>query len=724
MYLKSLQINGFKSFKDLAKLDFTTNIVGIVGPNGSGKSNVAESFRFVLGEQSMKNMRGKRGEDLIFSGHNTKLNRASVKLIFNNNDGVLPIDFQEVVIERVVFRDGTNEYYINENRVRAKDVVSLLASANIGSTGHHIISQGEADKILSVNPKERKIMIEESLGLKSFVIQKHEANQKLNRTDNNLKEAKIKERVNAPRLRYLEREAKKIENRKNLLVQLKSLYQILFPQKKQLLQKIDKVENLIQELENEIKKIEEKIVTKREEKSNILNNDNSDNNIELEVSKIKSEIFELEKRRGELQKNIYKNDLEIENEKRKEVKEQDKEQKILEQKTEFNAKKQQVLDILNKYISDNEIINKIIVEILNFFGYSESDTFVSEFNIEVIENKKKENKILEEKLKNINEAIESLHKKNRLLESDNFDNKKEILSQEIEIEILRLEKEKGNFSNQLNDIQRQKFVLQSKIANIEKEEVNARNILSENDIDDVYKNPIFEEIENLTEKVMRIRIMIENLGDIKEDEILEEYQKLKDEQDFLKREILDLTDSRGKLVEVIEEVEKELEERFREGVKKINQEFSLYFNTLFPGGKASIFSIDIPLKKENEDDVQEFELGIDLKISLPNKKINSLGMLSGGERSLSSIALLFAISSVTPPPFIILDETDAALDEANSQKYGDMVEELAKNSQLILITHNRETMARAGVLYGITMNDSGTSKILSINLEKAVEVAK
>ena len=123
---------------------------------------------------------------------------------------------------------------------------------------------------------------------------------------------------------------------------------------------------------------------------------------------------------------------------------------------------------------------------------------------------------------------------------------------------------------------------------------------------------------------------------------------------------------------------------------------------------------------ENEEGPE----GLDVNVSLPRKKVKGLMMLSGGERALTSIALLFAISQVNPPPFIILDETDAALDEANSKKYGDMIESLSKHSQLILITHNRETMSHAGVLYGVTMGSDGASKLLSIQFEEAVRVAK
>jgi len=144
MYLKELTINGFKSFAKKGELEFSAPITAIVGPNGSGKSNVAESFRFVLGEQSVKSMRGKKGEDLIWGGSEkiSRGNRAAVEILFDNSIRTFALDFDEVRIERIVHRDGQNEYKINGSSVRLKDVHELLANANIGSTGHHIISQG------------------------------------------------------------------------------------------------------------------------------------------------------------------------------------------------------------------------------------------------------------------------------------------------------------------------------------------------------------------------------------------------------------------------------------------------------------------------------------------------------------------------------------------------------------------------------------------------------
>ena len=126
---------------------------------------------------------------------------------------------------------------------------------------------------------------------------------------------------------------------------------------------------------------------------------------------------------------------------------------------------------------------------------------------------------------------------------------------------------------------------------------------------------------------------------------------------------------------------------------------------------------------EGEDDT-ESKSGIEINVSLPRKKIKGLTMLSGGERALTSIALLFAMSQVNPPPFLVLDETDAALDEANSRKYADMIENLSKYSQLILITHNRETMSRAGILYGVTMGADSVSRLISIKFDEAAQYAK
>ncbi|MBI2025739.1 AAA family ATPase, partial [Candidatus Kaiserbacteria bacterium] len=228
--LKRLEIVGFKSFAKKTVLDFSNSTTAIVGPNGSGKSNVAEAFRFALGEQSMKSMRGKRAEDLIFNGSHTapRANRASVAIIFDNSRRIFRIDFDEVSLERAVFRDGTSEYSINGSRVRLRDIEELLAGANIGETGHHIISQGESDRILLANNRERRAMLEDALGLKIYEFKKNEAQKKLIKTEENIAQVNSLRRELAPHLRFLENQVKKLERADVLRSELVGLAQTYF----------------------------------------------------------------------------------------------------------------------------------------------------------------------------------------------------------------------------------------------------------------------------------------------------------------------------------------------------------------------------------------------------------------------------------------------------------------------------------------------------------------
>jgi chromosome segregation protein len=228
----------------------------------------------------------------------------------------------------------------------------------------------------------------------------------------------------------------------------------------------------------------------------------------------------------------------------------------------------------------------------------------------------------------------------------------------------------------------------------------------------------------------RLKIRLEEAGGTGED-IRQEHKEVSEREAFLATELEDLSKSAAGLGALITDLNTELAKHFSEGLAKVNTSFSEYFALMFGGGGARL---TLEADDEPEDDLDESEesdeprekerAGIEISVHLPKKKVNSLMQLSGGERALTSIALIFAMSQVNPPPFLILDETDAALDEANSRRYGDMIENLAKRSQLIVITHNRETMSRTSILYGVTMGGDGVSKLLSVKFEEAVAVAK
>jgi chromosome segregation protein len=246
--------------------------------------------------------------------------------------------------------------------------------------------------------------------------------------------------------------------------------------------------------------------------------------------------------------------------------------------------------------------------------------------------------------------------------------------------------------------------------------------------------------DEIRKELEKMKIRLEELGGAGGSEVMKEYQETLERDEYLNRELEDLKKSAESLEILIQDLVNRLDIEFKEGIEKINKIFKDFFALMFGGGTAELVlekiktknskfteegfeSTDIPseLLSNEKKTVEE---GIEIAVSLPRKRIKGLEMLSGGERALTSIALLFAISQVNPPPFIILDETDAALDEANSKKYGDMIESLSKYSQLILITHNRETMSRAGIIYGVTMGRDGVSRLLSIAFDEAVAVAK
>jgi chromosome segregation protein len=222
--------------------------------------------------------------------------------------------------------------------------------------------------------------------------------------------------------------------------------------------------------------------------------------------------------------------------------------------------------------------------------------------------------------------------------------------------------------------------------------------------------------------IERSKLRIEEAGIPNRDEVIAEYKATRERDEYLTHELADIRASEEKLLALIDELSSSLEERFSSGVKEVSKVFSEFFGEVFVGGKGKL--ILVQLTKIDEEGNQLTEQGIDIDVSLPNKKVKELSMFSGGERALVSIALLFAMSSITPPPFMVLDETDAPLDEANARKYGVMLQRLAEKSKLLVITHNRETMNHCDMLYGVTISADGSSRLLSIDFKQAEGYAK
>mgnify|MGYP003454753430 FL=1 len=730
MRLKEIEISGFKSFAKKSNLSFQSRVTCIVGPNGSGKSNVVEAIRFVLGEQSMKSLRGKGGSDLIFKGSKgvPSASRAYVAISFDNKDRVfsfnnegstIAVDFDEITISREVFSDGANTYKINNSEVRLKDIVELLASVHIGSTGHHIISQGEADRILSSNNKDRRQILEDALGLKIYQYRIKESERKLEKSEINIKEVGSLRRELSPHLTFLKKQVEKIEKAEELRRELSEKFDKYFSdESKELKRERGETSERIKNLNEDIKNAN-RITVDRAEPSV-----KKESEEEIEILSLRDQERSLESRKNDIAKNLGKLEgrLEAIRDSQKEKNEKTypasfffgiiSKIKKVSQILQENGEKEEAISLLSQIIKEGE----------EFGGEDTSSVnsgIVSGLVVELEEEKKKLG-ALDIEVSDIRSKIRRLEQ--RLISKREEERESERKYYEEKEKLVRLEGEKSRLEEHLNSI----LIRET---NLEEDRKSIQMIVGRS-FDGTTSSQIEYDAriqETLKRDIERLKIRLEDSGGAGSGDVLKEYKETEERDAFLKREVEDLESSIKNLKALIKDLRDTLDNEFKKGVSEVNKSFNEFFQTMFGGGSAHLtITVEHGRGEDPEDAGAEykFERGVEIGVSLPQKKVRELGMLSGGERSLVSIALLFAMSAVNPPPFLVLDETDAALDESNSRRYGDMLEKLSKHSQLIVVTHNRETMSRASSLYGVTIGLDGASKLLSLKFEEAKSYAK
>lgn len=254
MKLKSIEINGFKSFADRVKLNFDSNITAIIGPNGSGKSNVSDAVRWVLGEQSIKTLRGNKMEDVIFSGTDKKAkkNFASVSITFDNSDNLIPIDFKEVTVSRRLYRTGESEYSINKSIVRLKEIKELFLDTGIGKEGYSLIGQGRIEEIINGKSEDRRVIFESACGTLKIKYQKNESEKKLIRSKENLIRLKDIILQNERRCEFLRTQSDKAKKGKELLDKIeKAEFSIFYNDYNNYTLNIEKYNNNLSSLKKE-----------------------------------------------------------------------------------------------------------------------------------------------------------------------------------------------------------------------------------------------------------------------------------------------------------------------------------------------------------------------------------------------------------------------------------------------------------------------------------------
>ncbi|MDB4939787.1 MAG: hypothetical protein JWO40_212 [Candidatus Doudnabacteria bacterium] len=879
MYLKRLEIQGFKSFANKTVLEFEKGMTAVVGPNGSGKSNVADAIRWVLGEQSLKQIRGKKSEDVIFAGSEkkSKLSFAQVAVTFDNSDKRIPLDYSEVSISRSIDRSGESDYFINGNKVRLLDIIDLVLKSNIGTSRHTVIGQGAIDQMVLSGPAEVKNLIDEASGVKTYYIRREKTLKRLEQTTQNL--IRVQDLVTEiePRLKGLRRQAKKMEERATYEQELK-IYQTEFYSNKflQLQAVLDgligKIEIIVQQknvLESEIEHHRKNLDrTEGDNKTEV----QAYQSVQAEIKKLadkKNKVLEdvamirgklqsektvgigdgkslgLEKNTLEAQQNTLAEQIKNAQKEKSEVEVQVRSQQLLF--NEITAKLNEIQKTLESPENINfqelaEDVNSLDKKFDEFYQNLEraSDvsliiSFAQEFKSHLGEfkqkavlfaqnpfaNFEKQRKILSEilaqkdqisqelnnlELKRSKVSINLEYSENELAKIDqklmhvNLDLQKvntenldqyfeELLVQEkalqneiakVAQDIAQLEqsiaeyhaKEQGKRQSILEEerVYRQKQDATSKLKDqesvlqIEKAKydtqkealvIEAKTALTPDGFASIEQSGYKSETttDNIEYKIQKIKSQLDMIGGI--DELtLKEYEETEQRYTYLSSQIADLQKGISDLRQVIEELDGYIKKQFNDSFGRINEKFESYFRILFNGGRAYLSAVHAKEEKaeqeleeqaiasedgsdQEEENVRPEEkvlakyeqgtddiIGIDIKATPPGKKLQSISALSGGERSLTSIALLCALLSCFPSPFVMLDEVDAALDEANTIRFAQILGTLADSTQFVTVTHNRETMRQAHTLYGVTMGDDSVSKILSIKIDQAQVFAK
>ncbi len=776
MFLKKVEISGFKSFAHKTALEFlpacvfnagskkSCGITAIVGPNGSGKSNVADAIRWVMGEQSMKNLRGKKSEDVIFAGSGAKsrLGSAIATLHFDNSDKRIPLEFSEVAISRKLFRSGESDYLINGSRVRLIDVIDLLAKAGVGKESYCVINQGMSDAILAATQSERRMILEDAAGVKQYQIKKERAIRKLDSTKNNLQRVGDLVKEISPHLRMLKRQADKALKGKEIAATLREKQIRLFSYRWHIFQK--EKENFSQEknelgakmmnVQREVDKINDEINRQSKEVQNL-----------GELEKLEKKREELVKALSNLEKELIINEGRLEIEKEKIAQEEIIESLPVDLKY-VKERLERIRESQEKLIARLEKAEKIseLQDLKEFARAIQQELFdlyqdVGKGKVEVAKKTSAQFEASKEKTKSLLEDQRKLREDIAKAKSEVELVEKEIGGQmeknrQLRQKFFDLESRSRTKQDELGKLKDQYNEAKIKLAKVEvREEDLIREI--ENEFPPEADSPLAKKInprelkydgsevdvDHLDEEIYRLKMQMEQVGGI-DPLVTEEYEETKKRHEFLTKESEDLEKAMKSLKEVIKEMDERIDEVFNEAYEQINKEFTKYFRIMFGGGNAHLIKLKISarggsafggknqnqeeaedvngdnLSEKEETEEQKEEIGIDIFACPPGKRIHNINMLSGGEKSLTSIALLFAIISYNPPPFAVLDEVDAALDEANSGRFGRILQELSGNTQFVVITHNRETMRQASLLYGVTMGADGISKLLSVRLDQ------
>jgi chromosome segregation ATPase len=770
MYLRSITMKGFKSFPERTSLEFSPGVSVIVGPNGSGKSNITDAVLWALGEQSPGAIRGASMQDVISAGGKGIGQRraAEVEVVIDNSDGRAASEFSEIAVERHLDRAGDSGYRLNGARCRLADVTDVLSDTNLGREMHSVISQGRVETIVHSKPRERRLLVEEAAGLGKHRKRRRRAELKLRSARDNLDRALDVEREARARLRPLKRQAQaaelgaRIEREElGLRAQIVSEELRFGADRAAAAEKAaakartsrDHLEERLAEVGKRRREAEERFAARDRERTQawgLLTKLRGDQErVAVRVASLSSRETELEAGLENLRAELGPLTLDVGSG----AAPGERVRKLEEELGEIDAGLRTAGEGLAVARSAEAAESAREAALGDVRAGAERASRHARRAEGLLGERHRE--ALRARVAAGEELLDDVRATRQAAEAAGAAIRARV--ERIERKVVGGEGDGDEIAEELRTCSQQEFELQAQMketsdeltrAEVEAAHLGDRRAEAERELASIAERlgeeipPAAEalseearaEIDRRLERLERRRAQIGPVNPLAE----QEYDEAREHVEALQSQREDIERSMRELESLIRDIDEEIERAFEETFEATAKNFEEMVEHLFPGGRGRLRRVSLrPVRDEErpageqevpteaepeaeEDEEERDELGVEIEVTPAGKSTRKLSLLSGGEKSLVALAFVFAVFLARPCPFYILDEVEAALDDANIDRFLQLIRRFSDRAQFVIVTHQKRTMDAADVLYGVSMGGDGVTKVVSKRLPREV----
>jgi chromosome segregation ATPase len=771
MYLRSITMKGFKSFPERVSLEFSPGVSVIVGPNGSGKSNITDAVLWALGEQSPGAIRGASMQDVISAGGKGIGQRraAEVEVVIDNADGRAASEFSEIAVQRRLDRSGDGVYRLNGARCRLADVTDVLSDTNLGREMHSVISQGRVETIVHSKPRERRLLVEEAAGLGKHRKRRRRAELKLRAAGDNLARALDVEREARARLRPLKRQAQAAELGARIEREELGLRgQIVSEELRFGADRAAAAEKAAAKARGARAAIEERLAVvgkrRREAEERFATRDRERTQAWGLLTKLRGEQERIAVRAASLSGRVAELDARLHS-LRSELgpltldvgaggAPAERARKLEEELGEIGAGLEDAVAGLEIARSDAAAESAREAALGAVHSGAErasrharrAEGLLGERHREALRRRVADGEALLDDTRGALAAIEGAGAAIRARVA------------RTEGKVVGGEGDGDEIAEELRACSQQEFELQAEMksvadeltrAEVEAAHLGDRRAEAERELAAIgerlgeevpaSEQPLSEEeraeIDRRLERLERRRSQIGPVNPLAE----REYDEAREHVEALQAQREDTERGMRELESLIRDIDAEIERAFEQTFDATARNFEEMVAHLFPGGRGVLRRVALrPIRDEErpsgeqeapsddaepdpEVEEEREELGVEIEVTPAGKSTRKLSLLSGGEKSLVALAFVFAVFLARPCPFYILDEVEAALDDANIDRFLQLIRRFSDRAQFVIVTHQKRTMDAADVLYGVTMGDDGVTKVVSRRLPRDLE---